>query len=156
MSSSSSNPNLSSSRFQDLFNTALREYNQKTGKDLATEPLTARLLHCDSSDAVLGILQEQTHAFNQFRNGDWKVQLMRRLKPTVDILLGLSTSGVFGDSEGIGLVRLIKSTYHLRKSIIHPAETSTSEGNICRCWSPTRSMYPFAGLPVSAVLTPKS
>jgi hypothetical protein len=46
---------------------------------------------------------------DQFRNGDWKVQLMRRLKPTVDILLWLSTidSGVFG--QGIGLVRLLRS-----------------------------------------------
>jgi hypothetical protein len=105
MSSSSSNPNVSFSRFQDLFNKALSEYSEKTGKDITTDPLTARLLPCDSSDAVLAILQEQAHAFNQFRNGDWKVQLMRRLKPTVDILLGLSTSGVFG--EGIGLVRSI-------------------------------------------------
>ena len=105
MSSASPNSNVSFSQFQSLFDAALKEYSRKTGKDIATEPLTTRLLRCDSSDAVLGILQEQAHAFNQFRNGDWKVQLMRRLKPTVDILLGLSTSGFFG--EGIGLVRLI-------------------------------------------------
>ena len=114
MSYPSSSPNASFSRFQDLFNVALREYSQKTGKDIATDPLTARLLPCDSSDAVLEILQEQAHAFNQFRNGDWKVQIMRRLEPTVDILLGLSTSGVFG--EGIGLVRLTKSTYPFESS----------------------------------------
>jgi hypothetical protein len=154
MSSSSSNPNASFSQFQDIFDAALREYSRKTGKDIATDPLTTRLRPCDSSDAVLEVLQEQAQAFNQFRNGDWKVQLMRRLKPTVDILLGLSTSGVFG--EGIGLVRLAKSTYPLQKFIIHFAEISTSEGNICRCWSPTRSMYSFACFPVSAVLTPKS
>ena len=70
MSSSSSNPNVSYSQFQDLFNAALREYTQKTGNDIATDPLTARLLPCDSSGAVLEILQEQAHAFNQFRNGD--------------------------------------------------------------------------------------
>jgi hypothetical protein len=106
MSSSSSNSDVSFSHFQDLIDAALREYSRKTGKDIATDPLTARLLRCDSSDEVLGALQEQAHAFDQFRNGDWKIQLMRRLKPTVDILLGLSTSGVFG--EGIGLVRLTK------------------------------------------------
>ena len=104
MSSSGSNQNVSFSQFQELFDAALREYSRKTGKDIATEPLTARLLRCDSSDTVLGVLQEQAHAFNQFRNGDWKVQLMRRLKPTVDILLRLSTGGIFG--QGIGLVRL--------------------------------------------------
>ena len=104
MSSSNFHPNVSFLLFRDLFNAALKEYSQKTGKDIATDPLTARLLLCDSSDAVLSILEEQAHAFNQFRNGDRKVQLMRRLRPIVDILLGLSTSGVFG--EGIGLVRL--------------------------------------------------
>ena len=106
MSSSSSNPNVPLSQFHDLFEAALREYSQKTGNDIATNPLTTSLHKCDSSDAVLVILQDQAHAFNQFRNGDWKVQLMRRLKPTVDILIGLSTSGAFG--EGIGLVRPTK------------------------------------------------
>ena len=154
MSSSSSNPNVSYSRFQDLFNAALREYTQKTGNDIATDPLTARLLPCDSSDAVLEILKEQAHAFNQFRNGDWKIQLMRRLKPTVDILLGLSTSGVFG--EGVGLVKLTESTCLFRKFIIHSTENSSSTSDICRCWSPTRSMYPLAYLRTSAVLTLKS
>ena len=104
MSASYSHSNASFLQFQDLFDAALKEYSRRTGKDIATDPLTARLLRCDSSDAVLSILGEQAHAFNQFRNGDRKVQLMRRLKPTVDILLGISTNGVFG--EGIGLVRL--------------------------------------------------
>ena len=141
MSSSSTQINTSFSNFPSLFDAALREYHGKTGKDIETDPLTARLLHCDSSDAVLDILQEQAHAFDQYRNGDWKVQLMRRLKPTVDILLGLSTSGVFG--EGIGLVRLTKSMYRiLFRTFIHdPAEGSTSKSDICRCWSSTCSVY---------------
>ena len=150
MSSSSSVPNDSLSQFKDLFDAALREYRQKTGKDIATEPLTTDLLHCNSSDAVLGILREQARAFNQFRNGDWRVQLMRRLKPTVDILLGLSTSGIFGES--IGLVR-IKLTYPLEKLIIYLAEISASASDICRCWSPTCSTYTFGDLHGSAVLT---
>jgi hypothetical protein len=140
MSSLIPHPDVSLSQFQDLFDAALWEYSQKTGKDIVTDSLTTRLLYCNSSDAVLDILQEQAHAFNQYRNGDWKVQLMGRLKPTVDILFGLSTGGVFG--EGIGLVRLTKSIFALRKFIIlHPAETSTSESSICRSRSPTRGMY---------------
>lgn len=101
MSSLVPHPDVSLSQFHDLFDTGLLEYSQKIGKDITTDPLTARLLY--SSDAALEILQEQVHAFNQCWNGDWKVQLMRRLKPTIDILFGLSTSGVFG--EGIGLVK---------------------------------------------------
>src|SRR5260370_8145567 len=127
MSSSTSHPIVSFSPFQDLVDAALRQYSQKTGKDIATDPVTARLILCDSSDAVLGILQEQAHAFNQYRNGDWKIQLMRRLKPTVDILLRLSTSGVFGG--GIVLVRLSISTYVSRPITIHPPSISTSPCN---------------------------
>jgi hypothetical protein len=67
-----------------------------------TDPLSARLLPYDSSDAVLKILQEQAHAFNQYRNGDWMVQLMRRLKPTVDVLLRISTNDHL--KEGISSV----------------------------------------------------
>ena len=105
---SNPHPSVSLPQFQSLFDAALNEYSQKTGKDITTHPLTARLHNCDSSDTVLGILQEQVQAFKHNRNGDWRIQLMRRLKPTVDILIGLSTSGAFG--EGIGLVRLTNST----------------------------------------------
>lgn len=110
MSSPSSNPNVSSLQFQDLLDAALREYKQKTGNDIATDPLSARLSDCKSSDAVLDILEEQALAFDQFREGGGKVQLMRCLEPIVDILLGLSTSGV---AEGISLVRLLRSNYPL-------------------------------------------
>ena len=141
MSSPSSDPNVPSFQFQDLFDAALREYGQKTGKDIATDPLAARFLDCDSCEAVLDILEEQARAFDQFRKGDWKVQLMRRLKPSVYILLELSTSDVF--VEGISPVRLRRSDHPLRKFIILRTDISTSEGNICWCWSPTRSMYLF-------------
>jgi hypothetical protein len=94
--------NTSSSQFQSIFDAALREYSQKTGKDIVTDPISAKLQCCGSPDAVLNVLQEEAQAFNDFRNGNRKVQLMRKLKPTVDILLALSTSGVLGN--GIGSV----------------------------------------------------
>lgn len=109
MSSPSSDPNVSSLQFQDLFDAALREYCKKTGKDIATDPLTVRFFDCKSSDAVLDILEEQVRAFEQFREGDWKVQLLKRLKPTVEILYTFSTSDVV--VEGIGLVRLPRLSY---------------------------------------------
>ena len=146
MSTSSSQPSASFStrNFQSLFNAALREYREKTGQDIETDPLTARLLDCRSSDAVLEVLQEQAHAFNQFRNGDWKVELMRRLKPTIHVLLGLSTSGAFG--EGVGLVGLTKLSCPVRAFLtrLALAEGSTSKSDFCRCWSPTCGAYfPF-------------
>jgi hypothetical protein len=114
MSSPNSNPTV---QFQDLFDTALSEYCQKAGNNIATDPLTVRLSDCKSSDAVLEILEEQAHAFDKFRKGDWKVQLMTQLKPTIDILHRLSTSDVV--VKGINQVRLQRSNYPLQKSDIY-------------------------------------
>ena len=114
MSSSSSHSVTTFPNFQNLFDAALSAYREKTGKNVATDQLTVRLLRCDSSDAVLSILQEKAHVFDQHGNGDWDVEVvsLRRLKSIVDILLGISTSGVFG--EEIGLVRITKSAYPLQ------------------------------------------
>lgn len=83
---------MSSVQFPDLFEVALEEYARKTKKDIKTDPLFVRFQDCNSSDIVLKVLEEQALAFEQYRQGDGKVQLMRRLKPTVDILLRLSTN----------------------------------------------------------------
>jgi hypothetical protein len=115
----SSNLHLGSSSslpFQAIFNAALNEYSQKTGKDIVTDPLTAKLQCCTSPDAVINVLQEEAQAFNDFRNGNRKVQLMRKLKPTVDILLALSTNGALGNE--IGSVSAQKSRYALRVNFI--------------------------------------
>jgi len=71
-------------QFQDIFNTALTEYAQRTGINIVANTITASLLPCDSSDAVLAILKSQADAFDEYRSGDWKVRLMKQLKPTVD------------------------------------------------------------------------
>lgn len=152
MSSSNYHPNVSLSQFQGLFDAALNEYSQKTGKDLTMHPLTAMLQNCESSDTVLGILKGQAQLFIRYQDGGRGVRLMRRLKPTIDVLVGLSASGVF---EGIGLVMLIKiDIVSFAEVHHHPVESSTSESDICRCWSPARSMcYPFACFPESIILT---
>jgi hypothetical protein len=90
----------SSSQFQAIFNAALKEYSQKTGKDIATDPITAELRCCSSPDEVLNVLQEEAQAFSDFRNGNRQAQLMRKLKPTVHILLALSVSEVLGNGIG--------------------------------------------------------
>jgi len=89
--------------FEPVFNAALVEYRKQTGKDITTHPLSAKLEYCNSPDAVLAVFQEQVQAFNQFRRGDWKVQLMRKLTPVVNAVLALSASEVLG--EGLGVVR---------------------------------------------------
>ena len=137
MSPSSSNPNVSSLQFEDLLDAALWEYTQKTGKDIATDPLASRFSDCRSSDAVLDILEKEAEIFDEYREGQqkkkdeegqrkdrkgqkgdrkdqmasMKVQIRRRLKPTVDILFWLSTSDVV--VECASLVRLPKLNHPL-------------------------------------------
>jgi hypothetical protein len=156
-SSSTSNPNTSFVQFPAVFEAALEEYLKKTTIDLKTDSLFAKLQDCNSSDSVLNILQEQADAFEQFREGDGKVQLMKRLKPFVDVLLWLSDNDYLKTS--LGSVRLARSFIFCRSSstfIIYPADISTIEGNIYQCWSSTQSRCLSPLTPVSVVLTPES
>jgi hypothetical protein len=100
--SSISNMSQPSSSFQDLFNTALQEYQNQTGYKLTEHPLSMRLETCDSVDSIIAILQEQAQIFCEFRGDDGK--LMKSVKRSVDVIYTLSISTVI--SEGIGLVRL--------------------------------------------------
>ena len=134
MSSSSSNPNLPSVQFPEIFEAALEEYTKKTKKDIKSDPLFAKLQDCNSSDEVFEVLEEQALAFEQYRKGIWKVQLMGRLKPIVEILYRLSSKDDL--KECIVSVRLTRYNYSLPKFIIHPADISTSEGHIYWYWSP--------------------
>ena len=100
--SSGSHLNASSSQFQAIFDAALNEYSRKTGKAIDSDPLTIELRTCRSSDEVYEVLQERAQKFNEFRNGDRVVQIMRKLKPAVDVLIKLSNGGVL--DQGISLV----------------------------------------------------
>ena len=88
------------SSFRDLFNTALREYQNQTGCKLIEHSLAKRLETCDSVDSITAILQEQAQIFCKFRGDDGK--LMKSLKSSVDVLYSLSVSTVL--NEGISLV----------------------------------------------------
>jgi hypothetical protein len=113
MTSSSSDPNLPSVQFPEIFETALEEYRKKTEKDIKSDPLFVRLQDCNSSDAVLKVLEEQALAFEQYRSGGRKVQLMKQLKPIVEILSRLFTNDDLKD--GVVSVRLTRYNYSLRK-----------------------------------------
>jgi hypothetical protein len=130
----------SSSQFQVVFDAALNEYSRKTGKAIDSDPLTIELRTCRSSNEVYEVLQEQAQKFNEFRNGDRAVQIMRKLRPTVDILIKLSNGGVL--DQGISLVWV--GTYPLRVySNSHSAEFSTRTSDRGWHWDSTRSPYSF-------------
>jgi len=94
------------SSFQAIFDTALIEYARKTGKDINADPLTARLRSCTSPSEVHAVLREQAQKFDEFRNGGRKEQIMKKLKPIVDVLLTISNGGVLGNSIDLVSARL--------------------------------------------------
>ncbi|KAH9037394.1 hypothetical protein EDB83DRAFT_2318587 [Lactarius deliciosus] len=87
-----------SSRFQEIFDTALKSYQNQTKKDLIAHPLASQLQSCDSTDAILAVLQDQVREFDQARSGDQR--LTKWLIPTVNVLYTFSAAV----SEGVGLV----------------------------------------------------
>jgi hypothetical protein len=78
-----------SSNFEYLFNAALDKYAKRTGQDLRDHPLATIINLCESPDSILTIFQEQSRAFDEFRNGDLK--LIKWLTPVVNTLHDIST-----------------------------------------------------------------
>jgi hypothetical protein len=96
MSSATSAP----SNFKALFDAALAKYTKCTGKDLRNHPLAYMIDRCYSPDLILALFQEQSRAFDEFRNGDPK--LINWLAPVVNALHAISTTVTL--SAGASLV----------------------------------------------------
>ncbi|KAH9052696.1 hypothetical protein EDB87DRAFT_1826064 [Lactarius vividus] len=79
-----------SSRFQDIFNVALRSYQKQTKKDLIAHPLASQLQSCDSISAIHAILQDQVREFDQAHSGDERLTMW--LVPTVKVLYAFSAA----------------------------------------------------------------
>jgi hypothetical protein len=92
--STSSHPtnlkNASASNLRSILDEASVQYKELTGFDLATHPLGAKFENWDSVDTVLEVFQDQARIFNEFRKGNEK--LMEWLKPTVQVMVSISTS----------------------------------------------------------------
>src|SRR6266852_6553479 len=107
-------PSTSHPNFASIFNVALEKYKRKTKQDLAKHPLLPRLQSCDSPEAILTVLREQTPEFNQSQNID--DGLTNWVTPTVNVLYSFSATvgGV------VGLVNIRKFPYDIVKSNIFP------------------------------------
>ncbi|KAH9070650.1 hypothetical protein EDB83DRAFT_2550827, partial [Lactarius deliciosus] len=88
----------SSSNFQAIFYTSMKEYEKKTKKELLTHPLMAQLQTCNSPTDILAVLHTQVQQFEQSTSGDDK--LTKWLNPTVNVLYAFSSAL----GEGVGLV----------------------------------------------------
>jgi hypothetical protein len=90
----------SESRFQALFEAALKSYQKQTKKDLLTHPLASQLQSCESTNAIIAVLQDQVREFDKSRTDDER--LAKWLGPTVNVLSAFSAAV----SGGISLVSL--------------------------------------------------
>jgi hypothetical protein len=88
--------------FQSILDQALNAYKNKTGKDLASDPLLAELTACHSPEAILTVLRRQLPGFSQ-PGGD-SARWTKWLDAAVNVLLAFSAT----IGGGIGLVRLSK------------------------------------------------
>jgi fungal STAND N-terminal Goodbye domain len=78
----------SSSKFQQIFDNALKEYQRRTKKDLLNHPLAAQLEPCDSPDSIRAVLRQQVQELNRSQNTD--DPLTKWLDPMVHVLCSLS------------------------------------------------------------------
>ena len=90
----------SSSRFQAIFEAAIKSYQKQTKKELIAHPVASQLQGCDSTNAILAILQDQIREFDQSHSGDER--LTKWLGPTVNVLSAFSAT----ISGGVSLVGL--------------------------------------------------
>jgi hypothetical protein len=115
----------SHSNFASIFNAALEKYKRKTKQDLAKHPLLPRLQSCDSPEAILTVLRDQTPGLNQSDDG-----LTTWVAPTVNVLYSFSTTlGGF-----VRLVNIRIFPYHIVQSNIYLSGNPTGEYNLYRDW----------------------
>ena len=86
----------SSSKFQLIFNDALKAYEKRTKKNLLDHPLATELENCNSPSGILAVLHQQGLDQSLRDDDRWT----KWLDPTVNVLYMLSRAL----GEGIGLV----------------------------------------------------
>ena len=82
-----------SSPFQNLFESALHDYEKQTGIPLANHALAVQLQNCQSVDSVSSVLQDQARALSKFRGGD---KIINLLKSIVSVLSKVSATTALG------------------------------------------------------------
>ena len=89
-----------STRFEAIFQAAVKSYQKQTKKNLIEHPLASQLQSCDSTAAIITVLEDQVREFDKSRSGDER--LTKWLSPTVNVVSAFSAT----ISGGVGLVSL--------------------------------------------------
>jgi hypothetical protein len=102
-----------SSRFRELFESALRDYEKTTNLTLAKHPFAEHLQNCHSVESIATFLQDKAREFGDFEGRN---EMMKSIESTVSILCALSTTAALGDSVYLVCPKVPMRVYHLRLS----------------------------------------
>lgn len=136
-----------STRFHSLFESALTEYEKKTGIILAEHPLAIQLQSCHSIESTTAVLQGQAQAFSKFRGRD---RAIKSIKNTLSILTTLSDTAALGDSIGL-VCHNVLVVYSTALTVFFSA-LLTCEGDTRWSRHPSRCMY-CSSVPMAIVFT---
>ena len=92
-----------SSRFQVIFDSALRDYETQTGTTLANHPLAQQLQICQTVESISDLLQEQARALSEYRGSD---KIMKSLRSVVSLLSKVASTAALGRHFGLVCPRL--------------------------------------------------
>ena len=95
-----------SSRLRVLFETALHNYEQQTGIELAKHPLAERLQdgNLNTVESVTAILCEQAQDFKEFREKDKVLKPLKKVLTVLHIFSSQIPTSATHSAHGIGLV----------------------------------------------------
>jgi hypothetical protein len=130
-------PSASDRRFQSIFQAALKSYQEQTKTDLFAHPLSSQLQSCNSTTAILALLQDQVREFDKVHSGDER--LTKWLSPTVNVLSAFSAAVSAG--AGVSLVSLHTSSLK-RSSDVYGSGIFTCRRDLCWHLRTHLSKYP--------------
>jgi hypothetical protein len=94
-----------STRFRDLFDDALRAYENETGVTLANHPLAVKLQACDSVEAITALLQDQAKDFKKSE------KITKSIETIVSILTPLSFAASLPDAVGLVCRKVLQTSF---------------------------------------------
>ena len=94
-----------STRFRDLFDDALRAYENETGVTLANHPLAMKLQGCESVEAIMVLLQDQAKVFKKSE------KITKSIQTIVSILSPLSSAASFPDAVGLVCQKVLQTCF---------------------------------------------
>jgi len=127
-----------SARFQVLLESALQDYEKKSGVTLADQEdsLAIRLQRCHSIDDITTLLQDKAQAFNDLRQRD---RIFKSIKATVSILAPISAVASVADDVGLVHQKVLKT--YLAFLTVFTETAPTCEGDTFYNRYPTGRMY---------------